>query len=157
LRPNWNVTFYRAYRTLKIHPDRLADAFVKEYELNTTPKVLFPFLSTTAGLEDWFADRAKATQEGVIFFEWDGADHLGVIDTIKLNKSVRYCFLQDAAEAHLVQERQHQFPFIEFSIVPGNFSQSVFLRVTDLTESSSEDIEETWDFLISTLKERIGG
>jgi hypothetical protein len=83
--------------------------------------------------------------------------HLAVIDTLKLNKSVRFCFLANPSEAALVQERQQQFPFIEYNIVPGNFSQSVFLRVTDLTEASEDDIEETWDFLISTLKERIGG
>jgi len=141
---------------LKIHPDRLADAFVKEYELNTTARVLFPFLSTAPGLEDWFADKVITT-EGLFKFEWDDTVHLAVIDTLKLNKSVRFCFLANPSEAALVQERQQQFPFIEYNIVPGNFSQSVFLRVTDLTEASEEDIEETWDFLISTLKERIGG
>lgn len=142
---------------MKVHPDRLADAFVKEYELNTTARVLFPFLSTPAGLEEWFADKVKANPGGFLAFEWDDADHLGVIDTLKLNKSVRFCFIDSPSQAHLVQERQQQFPFIEFSVVPGNFSQSIFLRVTDVTESTSEDIEETWDFLISTLKDRIGG
>ncbi len=141
---------------MKIHPDRLADAFVKEYELNSSPKLLFPFLSTPEGLAQWFADKAEA-RNATFRFRWDNADHLAAIDTLKVNKTVRFCFIPSEVEAPLVQERGHQFPFIEFSVIPGNFSQGVFLRVTDLTEASEDDIEETWDYLIGVLKEKIGG
>ena len=142
---------------MKVHPDRLADAFVKEYELNTTPKLLFPFLSTADGLSEWFADKAAIGPNSTFKFHWDDDDHLAAIDTLKLNKSVRFCFIPRPEDASLVQERQNQFPFIEFAIVQGNFSQSVFLRVTDLTEASEDDIEETWDFLVGSLRDRIGG
>jgi len=135
----------------------MADAFVKEYELNTTPKLLFPFISTADGLQEWFADKAETRPNSTFLFEWDSTDHLAAIDTLKLNKSVRFCFIDSESEVPFVQDRQHQFPFIEFAIVPGNFSQSVFLRVTDLTEASEDDIEETWDYLVGSLKDRIGG
>ena len=137
------------------------DGFVKEYEFNASARLLFPYISTAQGLEQWFADKAITRGNGAINFEWDQTQHLATVGSQKLNRLVRFDFAAPgqgvvlASTDDLVNEVVT--PFIEFSIETSPVSESVFLKITDSTTSGTGDVEETWDNLVSNLKDIVRG
>ncbi len=126
-------------------------AFIKEYEIKASPRLLYPYISTAAGLGQWFADKALTLTETTFNFIWDRQDHLATMAAQKLNKLVRFEF-PDGVE--VLPELQ---PFIEFSLETSPVSQSVFLKVVDKTANTTDDPEEVWDNLVTNLKDLVGG
>lgn len=49
-------------------------AYTIEYSLQCSPNILFEFLSTTGGLQEWFADKVLQ-REKIFSFFWDDVDH----------------------------------------------------------------------------------
>lgn len=132
--------------------EQIQGAFVKEYEINASPRLLFPYISTAAGLGQWFADKALSLTDTTFNFIWDRQDHFATLASQKLNKQVRFEFPEDGAEQEIDLP-----PFIEFSLETSPVSQSVFLKVVDKTASTTDDPEEIWDSLVMNLKEIVGG
>ena len=67
---------------------------VLEYTLNSSPKVLFPRLSTPGGLSEWFADDVNIN--GTVFsFIWDNAEQKAEIVQKKENKYIRFRWLDE--------------------------------------------------------------
>lgn len=126
--------------------------FMKEYEVKASPKILFPYVSTASGLQEWFAD--KAVWDGNLQkfnFVWDNNDHWAKMVLHKLNKQVRFEFEQESGSVN-------DLAFIEFKLDTNELTQMVFLKITDYTPSATlVELEEIWDGLVFTLKEKIGG
>ena len=61
-------------------------SYILEYELKTSSKVLFPYISTAAGLEDWFADKVKILGQNKFNFIWDGENHPAQLIHVRSNK-----------------------------------------------------------------------
>ena len=60
-----------------------------EYQLNSSPKVLVPRLSTPEGLAEWFAD--DVTVEGDLFtFIWQQSESKARLSALKENRLVRF-------------------------------------------------------------------
>ncbi|HRS40225.1 MAG TPA: START-like domain-containing protein, partial [Bacteroidia bacterium] len=47
--------------------------YTLEFEIKSSPKILFNYLSTASGLEEWFADKVNI-REGDYMFQWDGTE-----------------------------------------------------------------------------------
>lgn len=130
-------------------------AFIKEYEINASVRLLFPYISTSAGLGQWFADKALTLTDTTFNFIWDRQEHLATMVSQKLNKLVRFEFPEPIEIGEIADPELH--PFIEFSLEKSPVSQSVFLKVVDKTASTTEDPEEVWDSLVMNLKDLVGG
>jgi uncharacterized protein YndB with AHSA1/START domain len=130
----------------------LKDQFVADYQLNASKKIVFTYLSTASGLEDWFADEVRINEDKNYIFHFDGQDHYARLIVLKANLHVRWEFFDS------------KFPlaasdsFIEFKLDETELTQSLFLKVTDQTSQyEADELEAIWDGMIAKLKETIGG
>ncbi|GAB3201103.1 uncharacterized protein YndB with AHSA1/START domain [Pontibacter aydingkolensis] len=126
--------------------------FVREYPINASAKLLYPYLSTPSGLAQWFCDDVTVNEDKVYNFVWDGRSHFAEMTGLRTNKSVRYLFL-DENKQHITDG-----PYVDFSIESSELTQEQFLKVVDYSdEDDVEELEELWDNLFHNLKEIVGG
>ncbi|PQA59796.1 START-like domain-containing protein [Siphonobacter curvatus] len=124
--------------------------FVTEYELRASPKMLFPYVSTASGLQQWFANKVNVGSNQSMIFEWDGENHPAKIVSMRQNKSIKYDFTPDA------NEEEHNY--MEFRLDQSDLTNSTFLKITDYSDNTDEeDLRALWDGLIDTLREVVGG
>lgn len=125
--------------------------FVREYPINASAKLLYPYLSTPSGLAQWFCDQAAVSNERYFKFVWDNRDHLAEMTSHRTNRSVRFLFL-DADGNH-----RSDASYIDFSIEASELTQEQFLKVVDYSDEDEEELEELWENLIQNLREIVGG
>jgi uncharacterized protein YndB with AHSA1/START domain len=124
--------------------------FVIEYELKASAKMLFPYLSTASGLQQWFAAKVNYKPDQSFDFYWDGENHPAKLHSSRLNKSIRFDFLTSDIEKDQ--------SYLEFKLDVGELSQSTFLKITDYTDNQDNDeLESVWEGLINGLREIVGG
>lgn len=127
-----------------------ASSYEFEYELKASPKVLYPYLSTASGLQQWFADKVTVqTKLGFNFF-WDNENHPATIVHNKANKSFKLDFTKPDQAAHSA--------CMEFKLDVSELSNTTYLVITDSasTFKSADDAQELWDYLTDKLKEIVG-
>jgi uncharacterized protein YndB with AHSA1/START domain len=118
--------------------------FTIEYEIKSSPRILFPFLNEPNGLAQWFADDVNIRDQ-VYTFIWDGEPQKAKLLVIKENKLVRFKWVED----------EPQFYF-EMEILQDELTNDVALSITDFaTEDAIAERKLIWDnqieYLISTL------
>ena len=126
--------------------------FVAEFPVNASPKILFPYLATASGLTQWFCDDVRYVEGQRLNFIWDHENHYAEISGQRLNRAVRFLFLDD-----------HRQPladanYLEFSLDSSQVTDEVYLRVVDY--SSAHDPagqQEMWEGLVAKLREQVGG
>ncbi|WP_439882808.1 START-like domain-containing protein [Pontibacter sp. MBLB2868] len=126
--------------------------FVREYPINASAKLLYPYLSTASGLSQWFSDDVIVNEDKVYNFIWDGRSHFAEMTGHRVNKSVRFLFLNDQ------KGHEPDASYVDFSIESSELTQEQFLKIVDYTdEDDQEELEELWDNLFHNLKEIVGG
>lgn len=118
-----------------------------EYLLKSSPKVLFPRLSTPEGLAEWFAEDVAA--EGDMFsFKWQKTEVKARLSALKENKLVRFEWPdRDDEESN----------FFEFRINIDELTGDMALIITDFAEQEEkEDAIYLWDTQITELKRILG-
>ena len=118
--------------------------FNVEYEVKSSPKILFGFLNEPNGLAQWFADDVTYRDQ-VYTFIWDGEQQKAKLLSIKENKLVKFKWIDD--EPHC---------YFEMEIVQDELTNDVALSITDFaTEDTIQDRKLIWDnqiqYLISVL------
>jgi uncharacterized protein YndB with AHSA1/START domain len=126
--------------------------FVREFAINASAKMIYPYLSSASGLEQWFCDKVEITEDKLYNFIWDNQPHYAEMSSHRTNKSVRFIFLD---------EQKHHQPdanYMDFTIETSELTQEQYLRVVDYSEEDDmEEMGELWDGLILSLREIIGG
>jgi len=116
-----------------------------EYNLNTSPKVLFPRLSTPSGLSEWFADNVNL-QGNLFTFIWDDIEQQAELVNMKENKCIRFKWINENNNG-----------YFEFRINQEELTGSLALLVTDFIEDYEKDeIVDLWDSQINALKRALG-
>ncbi|MFN5332287.1 MAG: START-like domain-containing protein [Bacteroidota bacterium] len=129
-----------------------AKEFIVEYHLNASKKIVFPYLSTASGLEEWFADQVRIDRDKNYIFTYDDRDHFARPTILKQTLHIRWDFF-DPKEPSKLEDS-----FIEFILEENDLTQSLFLKVIDTTqEYSSQDLDGVWEGMIGKLKTIIGG
>ncbi|MEO3402952.1 START-like domain-containing protein [Mucilaginibacter sp. CAU 1740] len=118
--------------------------FTIEYEIKSSPRILFTFLSEPNGLSQWFADEVNY-RDHVYTFTWDDESQKAKLCSVKENKSVRFKWLDDDAQY-----------YFEMEIIQDELTNDVALAVTDFaTEDTITERKQIWDnsidYLISVL------
>ncbi|MXV52926.1 hypothetical protein GS399_18295 [Pedobacter sp. HMF7647] len=118
--------------------------FNLEYEIKSSPKILYSFLSEPNGLAQWFADDVFYKDQ-VYTFTWDSEEHKAKLLSSKENKLVKFKWLDDEPQC-----------YFELEILQDELTNDVALSITDF--ASVDAIEERkliWDnqieYLISVL------
>ncbi|HLU89724.1 MAG TPA: START-like domain-containing protein [Cyclobacteriaceae bacterium] len=128
--------------------------FVADFQINTSKKIIFPYLSTASGLSQWFADDVTINEDKVYNFVYDGEDHFAKAVIMRNNHNVKFEFFDPSLE----EEDDTDRAYIEFRLDENELTQTFFLRVIDYSDSyDDEEQESIWETLIHSLKEIIGG
>jgi uncharacterized protein YndB with AHSA1/START domain len=115
-----------------------------EYEIRSSPRILYSFISEANGLMQWFAD-SVSVRDQVYTFTWDDEEQKAKMLLNKENKLVRFKWIDD----------EPQFYF-EMEIVQDELTNDVALSITDFaTEDAIAERKLIWDnqidYLISVL------
>jgi len=119
--------------------------YTLEFPIRCSPTILYDFLSTPVGLQEWFADRVDQRDQ-TFYFYWNGsADAADLLDSAQ-NEFVRYRW--DYSDTN---------EFFEFRIEQSPITAMTILRITDFAEKSElKDVEQLWNTQVSDLKHRLG-
>ncbi|MFD0750632.1 START-like domain-containing protein [Mucilaginibacter calamicampi] len=118
--------------------------FSIEYEIKSSPRILYTFLVEPNGLAQWFADDVNI-REQIYTFTWDGEQQKAKLVNARENKVVRFKWLDD--EPHC---------YFEMEIVQDELTNDVALAVTDFsTDEAMSERKLIWDnqiqYLVSVL------
>lgn len=119
--------------------------YTLEYPIRCSPTILYEFLSTPVGLQEWFADKVDQ-RDTHFFFSWNGS-----VDTAELleqfeNSYVRYRW-----------DYMDEDEFFEFRVEQSPVTNETILRITDFAEKTDlKDQERLWSSQVNDLKHRIG-
>ena len=95
-----------------------------EFEIKSSPKILYNYLSNASSLEEWFADKVTI-REGDFIFHWDGSEQRAKIVSKKDNQLIRYKW---------VNEDKKDESFFQFEIIQDEITGDVALIITDFAE-----------------------
>ncbi|MFD1258545.1 START-like domain-containing protein [Mucilaginibacter terrae] len=118
--------------------------FNLEYEIKSSPRILYNFLSESNGLTQWFADKVTFRDE-IYTFTWDDEEQKARLLGMKENKFVRFRWLDDEPQC-----------YFEMEIVQDELTNDVALSVTDFaTEETIAERKLIWnnqvDYLVGVL------
>lgn len=126
--------------------------FIADYQINASKKIVFHYLSTASGLEEWFADEVRIDEDKNYIFNFDNEDHHARLSSLRSNLHVKFDFFDPKGS----EEADHSF--IEFKLEENELTQSLFLKVIDYSNDyEDEELQAIWDGMIGKLKEIIGG
>jgi uncharacterized protein YndB with AHSA1/START domain len=118
--------------------------FNLEYEIKSSPRILYTFLNEPNGLTQWFADDVSVRDQ-IYTFTWDDEQQKARLLAIKENKLVRFRWIDD--------DPQYYF---EMEILQDELTNDVALSITDFaTEETLNERKLIWnnqiEYLVSTL------
>lgn len=117
-----------------------------EFTIQSSPQLLFQYLSTPSGLSEWFADNVNSRGEEFTFI-WDDSEETAKLLSKKANEKVRFQWDDDEGEDY----------YFEFFIQVDDITKDVSLIVTDFTtEDEMEESRMLWDNAIADLKQILG-
>ena len=123
-------------------------AFSIEYDFQSSPQLLFQYLSTPSGLSEWFADNVNSRGEDYTFIWGDTEEYAKLIQK-KNNEKVRFRWLND--------EDDQDDCYFEFKIIVDEITKDLSLNVSDFAdEDELEEAKMLWDNLVSSLKQVLG-
>jgi uncharacterized protein YndB with AHSA1/START domain len=116
-----------------------------EYQIRSSPTVLFSRLSTASGLAEWFADNVQVEGSKYTFI-WGNTSQTAELLAIRQMETVKFKWLDLDEPAEF-----------EFNIVLGEIIEDLSMIVTDHVEDEDEsDAVKLWDAAISRLRKAIG-
>ena len=102
--------------------------FKLEYEIKSSPRILYSFLSEPNGLAQWFADDVTIKDQ-IYTFSWDDEEQDARLIGMKENKFVKFRWTDDDPQS-----------YFEMEIIMDELTNDVALGVTDF--ASEENISE---------------
>ena len=119
--------------------------FTLEYPVRCSPSILYEFLSTGNGMQEWFADKVD-DKDNIFSFTWNGATEQARVVEKELDKFIRYHWL------HAPKDE-----YFEFRIEKTEVSNQTILIVTDFAEKADiKDQTQLWNYQVKDLFHRIG-
>jgi uncharacterized protein YndB with AHSA1/START domain len=119
--------------------------FSIEYPVRCSPNILFEFLSTPAGLQEWFADKVDE-RESVFSFSWNGSTDKAEVLEMEPEKFIRFRWTYSPKNE-----------FFEFSIEKSEVSSQTILVIKDFAEKKDiADQTRLWDVQVHDLFHRLG-
>ena len=119
-----------------------------EFPLNSSPQLLYQYISTPSGLSEWFADNVNSRGEFFTFI-WDGSEEKARLSSKKSDEKVKFRWIDE-------DNKDTDFYF-ELRILEDEITKDVSLMVTDYAvEEDLAEVKLLWESQISDLKHVIG-
>ena len=132
--------------TLLIHKMSKKIKYTVEYPVRCSPAILYEFLSSSAGLSEWFADKVEES-DGIYDFTWSGSSETAEVLEKEENKFIRF---------HWVGAPKDEY--FEFSIEKSEVTNQTILVIHDFAEKKDiKDQSQLWETQVKDLFHRLGG
>jgi uncharacterized protein YndB with AHSA1/START domain len=119
-----------------------------EFPLNSSPQLLYQYISTPSGLQEWFADNVNSRGEFFTFI-WDGTEENARLASKKTGEKVKFKWVDD-------NKKDTEYYF-ELRILEDEITKDVSLMVVDYAiEDELEESKLLWENQVSDLKHVIG-
>jgi len=119
--------------------------YTLEYPVRCSPGILYEFLSSPAGLQEWFADIVDE-RDGVFSFSWNGTEEYANVVDKEADKFVRFHWTHSGKDE-----------FFEFRIDKSEVTNQTILVVTDFADKKDiKDQSQLWEYQVKELFHRLG-
>jgi hypothetical protein len=107
--------------------------------------ILYEFLSTASGLQEWFADKVDES-DGVFSFSWNGSNEKAEVVETEENKSIRFHWLTAPKDE-----------YFEFRIDKSEVTNQTILVISDFADKKEvKDQSQLWETQVKDLFYRLG-
>ncbi|SFQ41227.1 START-like domain-containing protein [Parafilimonas terrae] len=119
--------------------------FTLEYAVRCSPGILYGFLSTPAGLGEWFADKVDE-RDNIFIFSWNGSIEKAEVVDSELDKFIRFHWLTAPKDE-----------YFEFKIEKTEITNQTILVIKDFAEKNEiKDQTQLWEYQVKELFHRLG-
>ena len=119
--------------------------YTLEFPVRCSPVILYDFLASPAGLQEWFADRVD-DRDNIFSFTWNGTIEKAEVLEKEQDKFIRFHWL------HAPKEE-----FFEFKIEKSEVTNQTILVIKDFAEKKEiKDQSRLWDYQVKELFHRLG-
>lgn len=119
--------------------------YTLEFPVRCSPVILYEFLASPAGLQEWFADRVD-DRDNIFSFTWNGTIEKAEVLEKEQDKFIRFHWL------HAPKEE-----FFEFKIEKSEVTNQTILVIKDFAEKKEiKDQSRLWDYQVKELFHRLG-
>lgn len=119
-----------------------------EFPINSSPQLLYQYISTPSGLQEWFADNVNSRGE-IFTFQWDDSQENAKLVSKKAGEKVKFKWLDS--------DKKDTEYFFEIRILEDEITKDVSLMIVDF--SDPDEVQESiqlWENQVSDLKHVIG-
>lgn len=119
-----------------------------EFPIQSSPQLLYQYISTPSGLAEWFADDVHSRGEFFTFI-WDDTQEKARLASKKSGEKVKFKWVDD-------KNKDTEY-FFELHILEDELTKDVSLLVVDFADKNEiEEASQLWGNQISDLKHLIG-
>ena len=119
-----------------------------EFPLNSSPQLLYQYISTPSGLSEWFAHNVNSRGEFFTFI-WDDMQQKARLTSKKSGEKVKFRWVDD--------NDNDTDLFFELRILEDEITKDVSLMVVDYAdEDELDEAKLLWENQIADLKHVIG-
>jgi len=117
-----------------------------EFPIQSSPSLLFQYISTPSGMGEWYADNVNSRGE-LFTFIWSGSEEKARLLSSRTDERVKFRWLEDDDEPY----------FFEMRIQVDGVTNDVSLIVTDFAEEDEvEGSKLLWESMVDNLKQTLG-
>ena len=119
-----------------------------EFPINSSPSLLYQYISTPSGLSEWFADNVNSRGEYFTFI-WNDSEEKARMTSKKSGEKIKFRWIDE-------NDNDTDYYF-ELRILEDEITKDVSLMVIDYApEDEVEEASLLWENQISDLKHVIG-
>ncbi len=121
--------------------------FELEISVHASPAMLYQYIATPSGLEEWFADKVNSRGKLITFF-WDDSEEEATILSKKNDDRIKYKWTESGDDDS----------YFELKIQVDPLTKDVSLIITDFADDddAAEEAKMLWENQIDELKHLIG-
>jgi len=119
-----------------------------EFPINSSPQLLYQYISTPSGMSEWFADNVNSRGEFFTFI-WNDSEEKARLASKKSGEKVKFKWVDD--------NNKDTDLFFELHILVDELTKDVSLLVVDFAdEDEVDEAKLLWENQISDLKHLLG-
>ena len=119
-----------------------------EFPINSSPALLYQYISTPSGLSEWFADNVNSRGEFYTFI-WNDSEEYARLSSKKTGEKIKFRWIGE--------DKKDTDYFFELRILEDEITKDVSLLVVDYAfEDELGEARLLWENQISDLKNVIG-
>jgi uncharacterized protein YndB with AHSA1/START domain len=119
--------------------------YTLEYPVRCSPGILYEFLRTPAGIQEWFADKVDE-RDGQFSFSWNGTEDKAELIDSEEDKFVRFRW-----------DYMTKDEYFEWRIDKSEVTNQTILVISDFADKKEiKDQSQLWEYQVKDLFHRLG-